>query len=201
MAPWELFEKKGRNITVILDSCHSGGMGRIPEPDVRAALLESRSVPPDLDSHLWDRKDKTDTVMSYRMWSPSAESHVLLAACRAEEMAREFDYPGEYSGRFTTNLVSLCELMQRMPLCTKQTLHGGGSRMKRLIFSGNYPKTGRRAVPLISMVFRVDMGAAEGVVPGTDFSTYDPQHDLCTFVVQSVLVDHSILVTTPSSAS
>jgi hypothetical protein len=45
------------------------------------------------------------------------------------------------------------------------------------------------------------MGAAEGVVPGTDFSTYDPQNDLCTFVAQSVLVDYSIPVTTPSSAS
>jgi hypothetical protein len=72
--------------------------------------------------------------------------------------------------------------------------------MKRLIFNGNYPKTGRRAVPLISMVFRVDMGAA-GRRPWDRFLHLRLQNDFCTFVAQSVLVNHSILVTTPSSAS
>ncbi|KAF7356196.1 Metacaspase-7 [Mycena venus] len=212
---WELAERKGRNITVILDSCHSGGMGRMPER-TRTANSESRPIPQDLDSHLW--KDAKDTAKSHRMWAPTATSHVLLAACRSNEQANEAKFKDGYGGRFSTTLVSLLrwapiesityeELMRRMPQWYGQTPHCGGSGVDGLIFKGNYPKTGRRSVPLMlpqsqigvgadsSMLFRVEMGTLEGVLPGTEFSAYTKENNfLCKFVAQSVLVDHSILV-------
>ncbi|KAJ7899325.1 caspase domain-containing protein [Mycena leptocephala] len=217
----ELADKKGNNITVILDCCHAGGMERDAEGtrDARTARSDSCAIPLDLDSHLW--KDKDDTMQSYRMWSQSSSSHVLLAACRAGETAREVQYPdGTYHGRFTTHLVSL---LQQTPLesatCAEllnlipkkwpgQTPYCGGARSNRLIFSGNYPATGRRSVLLrpqkssrfkgtnSSQLFRVAMGKVEGVVPaGTEFSAYDRNNNfLCAFIAQSVEVGETTLI-------
>ncbi|KAJ7142211.1 caspase domain-containing protein [Mycena epipterygia] len=61
---WELAARKGPNITVIFDSCHSGGMGR----DVgraRSANSPSPSVPLELDSYLW--KGKIETPQPFRI--------------------------------------------------------------------------------------------------------------------------------------
>ncbi|KAJ7899357.1 caspase domain-containing protein [Mycena leptocephala] len=219
----ELADKKGTNITVILDCCHSGGMERDVEGtrDARTARSDSCSIPLDLDSHFW--KGKTDTVQSHRMWSQSPSSYILLAACRAGETAREVLCPdGTYHGRFTTHLVSL---LQQTPLesatCAEllnlipkkwpgQTPYCGGARSNRLIFNGNYPAAGRRSALLTpqksprfksassSQSFRVEMGTVEGVVPGTEFSAYDRDNNyLCTFTAQSVRVGETILVWKP----
>ncbi|KAJ7464381.1 hypothetical protein FB451DRAFT_1489578 [Mycena latifolia] len=61
--------------TVILDSCHSGGMGRDgAEPKARSPPRSSQALPePD--------EDHNDPSRSYRLWSPSSAIHVLLAAC------------------------------------------------------------------------------------------------------------------------
>ncbi|KAJ7918675.1 hypothetical protein B0H13DRAFT_2435210 [Mycena leptocephala] len=82
-----LADKKGTNITVILDCCHSAGMERDVDRtcDARTARSDSCPIPLDLDSHFW--KGKTETAQSHRMWSHS--SHVVLAACLAGETARE----------------------------------------------------------------------------------------------------------------
>ncbi|KAJ7914399.1 caspase domain-containing protein [Mycena leptocephala] len=163
----ELADKKGTNITVILDCCHSGayfvvrGMERDVEGtrDARTARSDSCSIPLDIDSHFW--KGKTGTVQSHRMWSQSSSSYALLAACRAGETAREVMYSdGTYHGRFTTHLVSL---LQQTPLesatCAEllnlipkkwpgQTPYCGGARSNRLIFNGNYPAAGLRSTLL-----------------------------------------------------
>ncbi|KAJ7905991.1 caspase domain-containing protein [Mycena leptocephala] len=219
----ELADKKGNNITVILDCCHSGGMERDVEGtrDARTAQSDSCSIPLGLDSHFW--KGKNDTVQSYRMWTESSSSYVLLAACRAGETAREVQYlDGTYHGRFTTHLVSL---LQQIPLKSAtfaellnlipknwpgQKPYCGGARSNRLIFDGNYPAAGRCSVLLTpqksprfkgassSQFFRVEMGTVEGVVPGTEFSAYDQKSNyLCTFTAQSVRVGETILVWKP----
>ncbi|KAF8217083.1 caspase domain-containing protein [Mycena galopus ATCC 62051] len=207
---WEISEKKGRNITVIMDACHSGGMGRdVGHP--RAATSDSRPIPQDLDSHLWNGRK---SAMPFRMWSASAESHVLLAACGDTETARECQYrKGHYSGRFSTTLLSLLDfapleityeqLINRMPKWSGQTPHCGGNGINRLLFNGNYPKTGLRPISLApanpgdksSKLFRVDnMGTIEGVVTGTEFSVDDVKDKfLCTLVAQSVQTTHCIL--------
>ncbi|KAJ7906010.1 caspase domain-containing protein [Mycena leptocephala] len=215
----ELADKKGNNITVILDCCHSGGMERdvAGTRDARTARSDSYSIPLDIDSHFW--KGKNDTVQSYRMWAKSSSSHVLLAACRAGETAREVQYPdGTYHGRFTTHLVSLLEqtplesatfveLLNRIQKWSGQTPYCGGTRSNRLIFNRNYPAAGRRSALLTpqksprfksassSQLFRVEMGTVEGVVSGTEFSAYDPKNNyLCTFIAHSVWVGETTLV-------
>ncbi|KAJ7896200.1 caspase domain-containing protein [Mycena leptocephala] len=218
----ELAQKKGPNITVILDSCHSGGMGRNAGRH-RTARTSSRSIPLELDSHLW--KGKADTVQSYRLWAPSATSHVLLAACREDETAREVEYNGTVHGHFSKHLLdhlrstdlentTYSELIGRMPKLLGQTPHCGGTRRNCLIFNVTYPAAGPHAIltpyadsgfrgsstlqPKDSdspQMFRVEMGTVEGVVPGTEFAAYAPSNNfLCTLVAQSVQVGHMILV-------
>ncbi|KAJ7905987.1 caspase domain-containing protein [Mycena leptocephala] len=218
----ELAGKKGNNITVILDCCHSGeyfvvrGMERYVEGtrDARTARSDSCPIPLHVDSHFW--KGKNDTVQSYRMWAQSSSSHVLLAACRADETAREEKVrDGKYYGRFTRGLVSLlretplgsatcAELLSQIKV-KGQTPYCGGARSNRLIWNGNYPAPGRRSVLLTPSksassleLFRVEMGTVEGVLPGTEFSAYDRKNDyLCTFTAQSVRVGETILVWKP----
>ncbi|KAJ7884920.1 caspase domain-containing protein [Mycena leptocephala] len=197
----ELAAKKGPNITVILDSCHSGGMGRNGE-STRTATSDSLPIPPNLDSHFLRGKN---TVYSHRMWSPSATSHVLLAACRESQTAREGRYGTTIHGHFTHRLLSLlqsnpletttyAELLNQMPeLHGGQIPHCGGARRNRLIFNGNYPATGPHAVLLKPCAdsstrhsntepkFLVGMGSVDGVVIGTEFFAYDANNNsLCT---------------------
>ncbi|KAJ7440926.1 hypothetical protein B0H11DRAFT_1750013, partial [Mycena galericulata] len=217
---WELAAKKGRNITVIFDACHSGGMGR-NIGRARNAETPSLGVPLELDNELW--RGKTDMAKSYRMWSQSTTSHVLLAACRDNETAREVRYTdNSVHGRFTESLITwlrrvdletttYTDLLNRLPLWSGQTPHCGGARRVRQLFNGNYTATDRRAVPImvhtaptaddpnIVQTFRVDMGSVEGIVPGTEFSAHRPNNSfLRTLVAESVEIGRSILVTTDS---
>ncbi|KAJ7736240.1 caspase domain-containing protein [Mycena maculata] len=214
----ELARKKGSNITVIFDACHSGGLGRDFGQE-RTGDSNSPSVPLELDSHLWKGEAGAEqTAQSFRMWSPSATSHVLLAACGQHETAREIKYKDDNSihGRFTESLITwlrrlrlenttYAELLNRLPTWSGQTPHCGGNRRRHLVFDGNYPATGQRALPLMTHTspnkdilrsFRVDIGSVEGVVPETEFTVYDPDNnELCILVAHSVEIARTILVT------
>ncbi|KAJ7476217.1 caspase domain-containing protein [Mycena latifolia] len=228
---WELAAKKGSNITVIFDSCHVGGMGR--EFGVsRNASSPSPRVPLDLDSHLW--RGKTATATARSMWEKGASSHVLLAACREDETAREIRYTDKsVHGRFTEGLIfhlrratlettTYAELLNLLPEWSGQTPQCYGERRNRLVFDGNYPATGPRALPLTlhkappqdapapvvipereqpkpvaaTFVdsFRVEMGSVEGVIPGTEFAVHAPDNTfLGTLTARFVRINYSIL--------
>ncbi|KAF7355851.1 Metacaspase-7 [Mycena venus] len=216
---WELSEKKGPNITVILDSCFSGGMGR-NVGTARNGNSESPPVPLELDDYLWKGKSQDATMMAYHAWSPSATSHVLIAACRHNEKAYEFGYGDQDSihGRFTKELITwlrrvpledttYTELLNHLPVWPEQTPQCGGSRNDRLVFNGNYPAPATKQWALnltvqtsddpeasIPQSFRVDIGTVEGVSPGTVFAIHAGDNSLCTLVADSVQVGHSILV-------
>ncbi|KAJ7884009.1 caspase domain-containing protein [Mycena leptocephala] len=215
---WELSGKKGPNITVILDSCFSGGMGR-DVGTARNGNSLSLPIPLYLDNHLWE--GKTETAMSHRLWAPSATSHVLMAACRHDETARELEYDQGNElihGRFTKSLITwlrrvplenttYAELLNQLPVFPGQTPQCSGFKRDQLVFNGNYPATGRRALALtlqssldpqagILQSFRVDIGTVEGVVPETEFAVHAGDNSfLCTLVAHSVKIGHAILVT------
>ncbi|KAF7366565.1 Metacaspase-7 [Mycena sanguinolenta] len=206
----QLSEKKGQNITVIFDSCHSGGMAR--EAGIRAANSDSSAVPPELDSHLWlNRRPPA-------LWATSATTHVWLAACAANESAREFVFPQPQRpvvrGRFTRSLIerlrkvdlentTYLELLDHLPAWPGQTPSSGGDRQNRLLFDKKYPRTGRRAISLRAMddddvhgrTWRVFIGALAGIVPGTEFSMLDRDNRVvCTLVAQTVKIAETILI-------
>ncbi|KAJ6481691.1 hypothetical protein C8R45DRAFT_1100122 [Mycena sanguinolenta] len=204
----ELSEKKGQNITVIFDSCHSGGMGR-DVGKIRAA--NSAAVPPKLDSHLWMNKGPP---ADSRLWAASATTHVWLAACAANESAREiaFDEPGQrvVQGRFTKSLIerlrkvdlentTYMELLDHLPVWSEQTPFCGGDRRNRLLFDTKFPRTGRSAISLTAAdnerTWRVSIGVPAGVVPGTEFIVLDrDNHAICTLVAQKVEIAETILI-------
>jgi hypothetical protein len=157
------------------------------------------------------------------MWSQSATSHVLLAACHEDETALEIAFIDgsnrSIHGRFTESLIkwlrrlsleitTYTELLNRIPSWYNQTPQCGGAMRDRLVFNGNYPATGKHAIPLMPHTsptaedpdilpsFIVEMGSVEGVVPGTEFAAYAPDNTfLRTLVAESVEIGHTILVT------
>ncbi|KAF7355856.1 Protein TIC 214 [Mycena venus] len=216
----ELSEKKGQNITVIVDSCHSGGMGR--DGRVRAANFDARAIPSNLDSKLFTNNNP-DKSTSLRARSAT---HVWLAACDVNETAREGNNGTGFRGRFTRSLIknlrevdrentTYVELMQRLELIARleswntQTPCCGGEGRNLLLFASEYPPTGPSAMSVAEILvsggfrrqFRVEMGETAGVVFGTEFRVVDGKNRrVCTLVAQDVRLQSTILVL-PCSAS
>ncbi|KDN34924.1 hypothetical protein RSAG8_12014, partial [Rhizoctonia solani AG-8 WAC10335] len=104
----ELANKKGDNITVIFDSCHSGSGTRSdessPKPTGRDRRYRSAKVqfeiPSDIDSHLTctssDSSIKQHRDAKLLLYTDQS-SHVHLAACRANEKAIEEDGHGVFT--------------------------------------------------------------------------------------------------------
>ncbi|KAJ7193458.1 caspase domain-containing protein [Mycena pura] len=210
---WELAAKKGSNITVIFDSCHSGGMGRdTGTPRARTSL--SPPIPPDLDSHLWT--GGTEIAICYRIWSPSTATHVLLAACREDETAQEVVLKdNSCRGRFTERLITLlrrlplehttyADLVASLPIWSGQNPHCGGARRNHLVFNANHLWPGQKFLPLLPdassdpsglQTYSVDIGSVEGIVPGAEFTAFSgAKKPLCVLVAHSARVNRTILI-------
>ncbi|KAK0462798.1 hypothetical protein IW261DRAFT_1576159 [Armillaria novae-zelandiae] len=98
------------HITVILDCCHSGGITKAPLLDGNARIIHSlgeESFVRMLDS----AQDSMRDWPGYRdvweqKWCPDMGSHVVLAACRDYQFAKETQCGGGgYKGVFTTGIV------------------------------------------------------------------------------------------------
>ncbi|CAE6415206.1 unnamed protein product [Rhizoctonia solani] len=120
---YKLSQEKGNNITVILDSCHSGSATRHNEVRSRSShdpdapplpemldvqLRKSLSVdyPTEVEHNLASQQPSRSAM------APSLDSHILLAACLNTEKAQEItkndgsgDKDPETSGVFTTALL------------------------------------------------------------------------------------------------
>ncbi|KAJ7694626.1 caspase domain-containing protein [Mycena rosella] len=191
----QLAIKKGNNITVILDSCHSGGMKRVPGVRQRCPAKPSSNV----DEHI-------DPSQCYRMWSPSAASHILLAACSQSGKAYESTSDPAY-GHFTKSLITALrsavlkettytELMEDLPKLPveEQIPHCGGAYTHRLVFTKNGPMPGMRTLALRELhMFVVAIGSNMVVREGMEFDVYDDCTMVCTLVARMVTEDQAIL--------
>jgi Caspase domain len=85
----KLAQSKGNNITVILDSCHSGTGTRDPNlAQTRSVSPDNRIPPPDLDVDIV--ADAPRRGISASGWASEGITHVLLAGCRDREEANEY---------------------------------------------------------------------------------------------------------------
>jgi hypothetical protein len=95
--------EKGLRLSVVLDSCHSGGAVRgvgdvavrgLGTVDRTSRPLESLVASPEQLTETWPGGD-VRTVTGGGGWLPEPEGYVLLAACRPTESAYEFAFDGK----------------------------------------------------------------------------------------------------------
>ncbi len=143
---WELaillerMVKKGLVVTVILDSCHSGGSTRggdakargLPgdivdeTPRLRESLVNPSNEELEAVAPGWEKqklKHATRGGTPVATMIPEAKGYVLLAACRPSELAYEyaFDESGESNGSLTYWLLDT--LKQPFPGITYKMIH------------------------------------------------------------------------------
>jgi hypothetical protein len=102
----EIAKAKGNNITVILDSCHSGSSTRSDDSDVqvRGFDLPSGYIPkPSVDDDILDESNRA-MVAAPGSEKTALSSHVLLAASSADGSARETGGRGAFTQALLTLL-------------------------------------------------------------------------------------------------
>ena len=197
--------EKGLIVTLVLDSCHSGGATRGlggavargvdsiysgPQPDISAVapttqLVESfRSLPPRV----------LRSVHSTSGWSiPVPENFVLLAACRANELANEYAFDGnKRNGALTYWMVDA--LRQIGDGYTYRMLHNRivakvhakfadqtpqieGDADRQLFRSQkvtSFPSINVTKVDLDKHRVQLNTGVAQGVQRGAQFAIFEP---------------------------
>jgi hypothetical protein len=183
----DLSQAKGRNITVIVDSCfsprHSGS-------DVRdrqsTRWAPSRISADDLHAGLWrSALSKTSAYTGRGFFSTQYNSHVLISACGPGGKAGE----GKEGGKFTvallhaTNTLPLHEMTYRN--LTRHLIEQMGEQQPRC-FGYRKDSVLFDQVPFVplpsfiplgkddsSELIRIEAGEMHGIVTGTEFSIHD----------------------------
>ncbi|KAK0472116.1 peptidase C14, caspase domain-containing protein, partial [Armillaria luteobubalina] len=145
-----IYDAKDARITVILDCCHGGGITRAP---FSGSARTTESLPYGSFIRMLDSaKERMGDWHGYRDvwaedWIPNMASHVVLAACKDYEFAKEWKDENGYSGVFTKALVNALKagsfeneatyfnLLAALPIVNGQTPVLAGNRVhERLWF-------------------------------------------------------------------
>lgn len=134
---------KDARITLILDCCHGGGATRAP---LNGYARTAEPLPyGSFVRMLNSAKERMGNWNGYQDvwaedWIPNTDSHVVLAACKDYELAREWKDENGYSGVFTQALVKALkssslkkeatyfDLLQELPILSGQTPLLAGKR-------------------------------------------------------------------------
>ncbi|KAK0439131.1 caspase domain-containing protein [Armillaria borealis] len=142
----EISRVKGNKITAIFDCCHSSGVTRGEKSGVRSVLPlnSTRDLMLRVGVDNLKRISNRTSIMEKR-WRPDMSSHVILAACKEYEFAKEIEVGGSYHGYFTHRLVKALRsgswtkeltydgLICDLPLGPKQTpVVAGDFKLERL---------------------------------------------------------------------
>ncbi|EIM79948.1 uncharacterized protein STEHIDRAFT_163203 [Stereum hirsutum FP-91666 SS1] len=182
-----LSKAKGDNITVIFDCCHSGSGTREesydPEVNVRGIdLPQDYVIAPTADNDLLrEENSRGDRVMAGYEVSGS-RSHVLLAACRADERSRE-DGSG---GLFTRALLETLNtegtdkttyegLIDCIPDITGQNPQCEGFHKSRILFDSKAHSSRHKLLKVTkakSRSYMLECGEAFGITLNSQFDVY-----------------------------
>ncbi|MBE9032957.1 caspase family protein [filamentous cyanobacterium LEGE 11480] len=191
---------KGLIVTVVLDSCHSGGATRgeaeargIDTIDMTPRPVSDLVGTPEVLSDTWSQINSDNTRGLNSGWLPESRDYVLLAACRPNELAYEYAFNSETrerSGALTHWLLDT--LRQQNSSMTYKDLHdrlNGKIRTQfaqqtpmlmgegdRLVF-GNDRTTIQYSIPIISVdagenTVRLEAGQSTGLRLGAEFAIY-----------------------------
>jgi hypothetical protein len=192
-------------VTIVLDSCHSGGATRGMGGSATRGISSIDTTTRPIDSLVATREDlartwasippqQTRNVQLGSGWVPEMKNTLLLAACRANELANEFAFQGEErNGALTYWLLDslkqigpgltfkmlhdriLAKVHTKFPQQTPQ-LHGDGARV---VFDTNrVPQPAAVRVLQVDSVNRklkLDAGKAQGIDTGAHFAIYPAQ--------------------------
>lgn len=201
MADKELF------VTVVLDSCHSGGATRGMVGSAVRGISSIDTTPRPLESLVASREEllaswqgvagsQTRAVLAGSLWIPESQQYVLLAACRPHELANEFAFDGRArSGALTHWLLDtlqnigdganykmlhsrlLGKVHTKFPQQTPQLL-GDGTRAVFGLAQVRAPEAVRvLQVDAVAGSVQLNAGSAQGVVAQTQFAIYHATAD------------------------
>ncbi len=195
--------KKGLIVTVVLDSCHSGGASRDEENqdyDVRGLNIidttprptESLVASPEKLMQTWENLTAGGRNVTAAGLLPQPKGYTLLAACQDNQSAYETTFEGQRHGAMTYWLInSLKKLGSEITYQSlhnrllaninsdnnKQTpmLHGEGDRL----FLSSEGTSYQLAVPVMNIDaaknrVQLQVGEATGVSKGAEFVIYSP---------------------------
>ncbi|KAJ6579078.1 caspase domain-containing protein [Mycena vulgaris] len=188
-----LAERKGNNITVILDTCFSGGLTRT-DRSVPRCFKSAFPIPADLDIDLFPGAD-LPSARAMAQEAPDGRyrrmaSHVLLSACSDSQSAHETKSNGKWRGRFSESLernlksaplpsTTYSDIIERVGKWPAQDPQVEGEHKGRLLFNSTYPSRTHQSWTVLPSgssspgYIRVDVGSVRGVLPGTEFVVED----------------------------
>ncbi|KYC43197.1 peptidase C14 [Scytonema hofmannii PCC 7110] len=191
---------KGLVVTVVLDSCHSGGATKGVDADVRGLDVidqtprpnESLVAPPEELMATWENlAGGTRNITAASGWLPEPKGYTLLAACRENELAYEYAFDGnERSGALSYWLLD--SLMLLGTGVTYKTLHnrllakihtqferqtpmlqGEGDRtIFKSISASSHPTVPVIQVDVTKNRVQLQAGQAQGLRKGAEFAIY-----------------------------
>ncbi|KDR67569.1 hypothetical protein GALMADRAFT_147105 [Galerina marginata CBS 339.88] len=183
----DIMEKRGDNITVILDCCHSGSGTRNDDRNrmARTALLEDYYLPPNLDKdikYLSKNQTNRSNSSSNGFSTSGLSSHVLLAACSAKELARESHGRGQFTRSLENALktvspdqITYIQLLDRLQDISEQNPQLEGDHKDRIVFNSKAAVRVRDSFKISldeSGNYILQAGTADGVCLGAEFTVY-----------------------------
>ncbi|KAF9529618.1 caspase domain-containing protein [Crepidotus variabilis] len=180
-----IYNKVGNNITFISDCCHSGSMTRGGEPNIRGVHVPlSYLYPTNLDiEHIYE-------ALPYGSDAPSEQTHVLLAACGAKELAREAFSANKWHGEFTRALLHLLkstsiyrltpdDILFRLAngAVSHQSPQCRGQNSSRYFFTGGAPlRWYRVAYNASEHIYELNGGLSHGISEGAVFRIFSDRN-------------------------
>lgn len=210
---------KGVYVTVVLDSCHSGGATRGMVDSAVRGISSIDTTPRPADSLVASHDElltswqgltgsQTRAVLAGSSWLPESQHCVLLTACRPHELANEFDFDGKgRSGALTYWLLDtlqnigdgvnykmlhnrlLGKVHTKFPQQTPQLL-GDGMRAVFGLSQVRAPEAVRvLQVDAAGGRVQLNAGGAQGVVAQTQFAVYQPTADIARLDQRLAIVE------------
>ncbi|KAG8731337.1 hypothetical protein FRC11_004468 [Ceratobasidium sp. 423] len=193
----ELAVKKGDNITVIFDSCHSASGTRIDKPDYGDTDLNRRErsadieleIPHDIDDHLFAPEHATLSLSAKQqrdaelLLCTDQTSHIHLAACGTRQKAIEENGRGVFTAALLKKIresrvdnITYHNLMKSLEMSSEdQSPQCYGKYKSRILFNSRVSSRNITFVPvhLKGGVFTLAAGDASGVTVGSVWELYE----------------------------
>ena len=207
-------EQRGAQVLVFLDCCHAGsGTRALTSAAVRTCPADNRARP--RNSYLpGTRGWKATRREAPSGWLPLGK-HLLLAACRDDELSYEYRAPGERQWHGAASYFFHRALASAAPDTTWARIHDQVLTQVHAVYPAQTPQlegpsqltlmgaVGQEVRPYLLVMetegdeyIKVNGGRAVGITPGSRLAVYGPGDDLegealAVGLVEEAAVDHA----------